>query len=148
MWYESNIFKTFTDNIDRVLKQSAKCGNVSSIGIEIDNINEEIKKLIRQQIKGELRDGVFDIKHKDLNKKLQELKDSKDAVALDSNKYKDILKRSKEIKRIIEMRKNTLTEFDDDIFKNLIEKIVVITPIHLEFHLKNAMKVDEEFTKK
>lgn len=46
------------------------------------------------------------------------------------------------------MRKNTLTEFDDDIFKNLIEKIVVITPIHLEFHLKNAMKVDEEFTKK
>lgn len=46
------------------------------------------------------------------------------------------------------MRKNTLIEFDEDIFKNLIEKIVVITPTYLEFHLKNGMKVEEEFIRK
>lgn len=46
------------------------------------------------------------------------------------------------------MRKSTLIEFNDDIFKNLIEKIVVVTSTHLEFHLKNGMKVKEEFTKK
>lgn len=48
---KDNFFKTFTDNIDKVLKKSAKCENASKIDIEIDNINEEIKKLIRQQIK-------------------------------------------------------------------------------------------------
>ncbi|MFD3156683.1 hypothetical protein ACFIJ5_07455 [Haloimpatiens sp. FM7330] len=48
----------------------------------------------------------------------------------------------------IKIKEITLTEFDDDIFENLIEKVVVITPTHLEFHLKNGMKVEEEFVKK
>lgn len=145
---KNNFFKAFIDNIDKVLKESAKCENVSKLDKEIDNVNEEIKKLIRQQIKGELQDEVFDIKHKSLNEKLQELKVSKNVVAFDSSKYKEILKRSKEIERIIEMRKSNLIKFDDDIFKNLIEKIMVVTPTHIEFHLKNGMKVEEEFTKK
>lgn len=145
---KDDFFKTFADNIDKVLKKNTKCENVFKLDREIDNINGEIKKLIRQQIKGELQDGVFDAKHRELNEELHKLKDSKDEGSFDSNKYKDILKRSKEIQKIIEMRKNTLIEFDDNIFKNLIEKIVVITPTHLEFYLKNGMKVEEEFTKK
>lgn len=35
------------------------------------------------------------------------------------------------------MRETNLTEFYDNMFENLIEKIVALTPTHLEFHLKN-----------
>lgn len=91
---------------------------------------------------------MFDTKYKILNERLQELKNSKDTVAFDNGKYAETLKRSKEIKKVIEMRETTLTEFDDNIFENLIEKIVALTPTHLEFHLKNGMKVEEEFIKK
>lgn len=148
--YESkeDFFKTFTDNIDKVLKQSAKCEDVFKIDREIENINEDIKSLVRQQIKGELQEKAFDTKYKILNERLQELKNSKDTVAFDNGKYTETLKRSKEIRRVIEMRENTLTEFDDYIFENLIEKVVVITTTHLEFHLKNGMKVEEKFIKK
>jgi hypothetical protein len=148
--YESkeDFFKTFTDNIDKVLKQSAKCEDIFKIDREIENINEDIKSLVRQQIKGELKEKVFDLKYKILNERLQELKNSKDTVAFDNEKYAETLKRSKEIRRVIEMRENTLTEFDDYIFENLIEKVVVITTTHLEFHLKNGMKVEENLLKR
>ncbi|WP_078683257.1 hypothetical protein [Clostridium sp. USBA 49] len=146
--YKEDFAKAFTDNIEKVLKQGAKCEDAFKLDRDISNINEEIKSLVRQQIKGELREDEFDKKYIVLKKMLEDLQVRKEALNIDSNKYDEILKRTAEIKRIINLRETALVEFDDDIFEGLIEKVVVITPTYLEFHLKNGMKVEEEFIKK
>jgi hypothetical protein len=41
-----------------------------------------------------------------------------------------------------------LTEFDDDIFGAMVEHILVISPTHLKFELKNGLVLEEKFIKK
>lgn len=145
---KEEFFKAFIDNVQKVIRQSASCEVAFKIDREIKNINEEMKSLLRQQIKGQLKESTFDKKYVVLNEKLQVFKQQKDKLTYDDDKYKEVLKRNLEIKSFIEERKNTLTEFDDDIFENLIEKVVVITPTDLEFYFKNGMILEEKFIKK
>ena len=145
---KEDFFKRFANNIEKALKQSEKCEDVLKVDREIENISGKIKELVRKQIKGELEESTFDRKYKDLKDTLQEFKNRRNSLSYDDEKYKELLERNKKIKKFIEGREGTITEFDDDIFENLIENIVVITPTHLEFHFKNGMVVEEEFIKK
>ena len=145
---KEDFFKRFDDNIGKVLKQNEKCEDVLRVDREIENISGKIKELVRKQIKGELEESTFDRKYRGLKDILQEFKNRRNSLSYDDEKYKELLERNKKIKKFIEGREGTITEFDDDIFGNLIENIVVITPTHLEFHFKNGMVVEEEFIKK
>ncbi|OAA89077.1 recombinase family protein [Clostridium ljungdahlii] len=145
---KEDFFKRFADNIEKVLKRNEKCEDILRVDREIENISGKIKELVRKQIKGELEESTFDKRYRNLKDTLQEFKNRRNSLSYNDEKYKKLLERNKRIKKFIEDRDGIITEFDDDIFENLIEKIVAITPTHLEFHFKNGMVVEEEFIKK
>ncbi|SHK66235.1 recombinase family protein, partial [Paramaledivibacter caminithermalis] len=115
---------------------------------EIKNITEEIKKLIRFQIEGKITTEDYEKDYSHLKNQLDKLK----KIHLDNSAYKqnkqELQLRMDEIQNFFNNYDGLLTDFDDDVFKALVERVLVKAPNHICFELKNGILLEEKFIKK
>lgn len=120
----------------------------SEVHRQIQNITEDIKKLIRLQIEEKITTEDYEKDYSELKKQLYKLK----KIQSDNSTYKqnnqELQLRIDKIQNFFNNYDGLLTDFDDEVFTILVEKVVVKTPTHLFFEFKNGIVLEEKFIKK
>ncbi|WP_088225594.1 recombinase family protein [Desulfosporosinus sp. FKB] len=127
---------------------------------ELDNeriakLDEEIEKLVRQERalflieeKGYADHNLVKAEHEELVKKLTQLQTERSDWMAEINERDTRLARTLELEAVLEAQDGNLIEFSDDLYRNIVEKIVVKERTKLIFHLKNGPAFEETYTLK
>jgi len=142
------ILKPFMENVQKALLDGLKSEPVKAIDARLEDITEQMKRLIRLQIKENIAPDVFQSEYGKLKLELDKLREERNSIGWMDGRREEILKRTQKLYEYLQGMEDMLTEFDDDIFKVLAERILVISPTHLKFELKNGLVLEEKFIKK
>ncbi|WP_172408115.1 recombinase family protein [Desulfosporosinus sp. FKA] len=127
---------------------------------ELDNeriakLDEKIETLIRQERalflieeKGYADHNLVKSEHEKLVKTLTQLQAERSDWMAEIKKRDTRLERTLEIEAILEAQGGNLTEFNDDLYSKLVEKIVVKERTKLIFQLRNGLAFEETYTLK
>ncbi len=140
------LMKTFLANVSKVLGSENK--ESQELKEQRDKTSNELKLLIRQHIKGELKQEDFLKKQTCLQDELQKIRGQMDRCCEVETKKEETLKRTSEIQAVLKGREGIIEEFDEEIFAALVEKVLLISPTQLHFELKNGIVLKESFIKK
>ncbi|WP_052090957.1 recombinase family protein [Desulfosporosinus sp. HMP52] len=138
-----SFIKTMTANIEMIILQRPNIKETEALDDRIEELKNELKRLIRFQVNNSVDSEVYNEEYKRLSGELEEVR--KKRLEHDrANDLQDGLKqRFDEIVQTINSRDSLLEEFDEEIFNALVEKIEVLTPTHFVFVLKSGMRVEE-----
>ncbi|AFM40366.1 site-specific recombinase, DNA invertase Pin [Desulfosporosinus acidiphilus SJ4] len=127
---------------------------------ELDNeriakLDEEIEKLIKQEralflieAKGYADHNLVKSEHEELVKTLTQIQTERSDRIAEINKRDNRMARTLELEAVLEAQGGNLTEFSDDLYRNMVEKIVVKERTKLIFHLKNGLAFEETYALK
>ncbi len=127
---------------------------------ELDNerigkLDEEIGNLIQQERalfliegKGYADHNLVKAEHENLVVRLTGLKAERSDWMAEINKRDNRMVRTLELETILEAQCGNLTEFNDDLYRKIVEKIVVKERTKLIFQLKNGLAFEESYTLK
>ena len=145
-WYNSVLddkaafFDTFIKTIERVVKKSKDKNKFQQAQNEIRKLEDRISKLVQMKIDGEISQEDFKREYSalcEIKNKHIEIKNSYIEKEIDDNEK---LRQVSVIREIINTNSNPLTEFDDSIFKAIVDKVIVRTPVSFSFVLINGME--------
>lgn len=91
---------------------------------KIDTIKEKMANLIELNISTNIDQDVFNTKNQELNDELKELENSKNEIQNSKAYMQKEEKRLKEIEKELN-KSTTIYKFDDEIFKKLINKVII-----------------------
>jgi len=134
---------TLSKNIEKVLSQRAENTDLIKIKNKIDVSKVELKGLIKLQIKGRMDDEVYNEEYVRLSEELEKLRHEKGKSEKGNLSIEQYKVRVVEIIKVINEQEGLLSEFDENIFNALVEKIEILQPTHFVFVLKNGMRVEE-----
>ncbi|WP_407309780.1 zinc ribbon domain-containing protein [Desulfosporosinus sp. SB140] len=127
---------------------------------ELDNeriakLDEEIEKLIKQERalfvieeKGYADHNLVKSEHEELITRLTQLQTERSDWMGDINKRDTRMARTLELEFVLEAQEGNLTEFSDDLYRKLVEKILVKERTKLIFNFKNGLAFEETYTLK
>ncbi|WP_069648999.1 recombinase family protein [Caloranaerobacter ferrireducens] len=137
---------SFLKNVERGLED--KNSKNFEIETQIQNITEEIKRLIRLQIQGKISTEDYEKDYIDLKKQLDKLKKIQLDNLVNKQNNEELKIKTEQIHNYLKKHDGLLKDFDDEVFKTLVERVLVKTPTHLCFKLKNGIVLEEKFIKK
>jgi hypothetical protein len=125
---------------------------------ELDNeriakLDEDIERLIKQEralflIEGYADHNLVKAEHEELVKKLTRLQTERSDWMAEINKRDSRMARTLELEAILEAQGGNLTEFNDDLYRSIVDRILVKERTKLVFHLKNSLAFEETYTLK
>ncbi len=145
---KKTVFKQFMENVEKALCSGRNHEKLDNIKSETDKITGQMKEVIRRQIKGTVEPSVFHTEYEKLKARLEVLRNQKSGFGQDESKLDEIKARTREIAAFLEEQASTLTEFDEDIFSALVDRVKVLSPTHLVFELRNGLAVEQKFIKR
>jgi site-specific DNA recombinase len=145
---KESVLKQFMVNIEKTLCSGRNHEQVNNVESETDKITGQIKELIRKQIKGIVEPSEFQAEYRKLKARLEILRNQKSGFVQDEGKLEEVKARTRKIAAFLEEQASVLTEFDEDIFCALVERVKVLSPTHLVFELKNGLAVEQKFIKR
>ena len=105
-------------------------------------LDEEIERLIQQERALFIIEGNFSLNH-ELVSKLTKLQDERSTLLAELTKQDTRMARTLELEALLQ---GTISEFNEDLFNKIIEKIVVKERTCLVFHLKNGLAFEERYS--
>ncbi|MBK5242048.1 recombinase family protein [Clostridium sp.] len=135
---------TLSKNIEKVLSQRAENTDLIIIENKIEASKEELKGLIKLQTKGQMDEEVYNEEYVRLSGELEKLRQEKGKSEKGNLSIEQYKVRVVEIIKVINEQEGLLSEFDENIFNALVEKIEILQPTHFVFVLKNGMRMEEK----
>jgi site-specific DNA recombinase len=145
---KKTVLKQFMENMEKTLCSGRNNEQLNNIKFDADKITGQMKELIRRQIKGIVEPSEFQAEYGKLKTRLDALRKQKSGFVQEKSKLKEVKARTQKIAAFLEEQVSTLTEFDEDIFRALVERVKVLSPTHLIFELKNGLAVEQKFIKR
>ena len=126
------------------LKNRKFSGNQQYMEIakEIAKLKEQTHVLARLKTKGFLDEAKYLEQTAEINSRINKLSREQRKIVR-SDDEDDMIEQIKDIASIIENGMDLMTEFDELMFENLVEKIIVKDQITLEFYLYGSLKFTE-----
>ena len=146
-WYntvlqdKSAFFDTFIKTIERVVKKGKDKNKYQHAVKEIRDMEERISKLVQMKIDGELSQDDFKREYETLCAYRDKYIAIKDEYIENEINDNEKLRQITVVRDVINTNTNPLVDFDDGLFKALIEKVIVRTPIDFSFVLVNGMEI-------
>lgn len=144
---KGTMLKRFLDNVEKGLRAENISGQDRKLELAIDRVGEQMKALIRRQIKDSSASMDFQVEYANLQEQLEELRNQKNDKGGDGNKLAEVKARTQEITAVLEGQVYIMEEFDEEICSALVERVKVLTPTHLFFELKNGLAIEQKFVK-
>ncbi len=138
---KSTFFDTFLATIEKVIKKGSDKGKYEKAQKEIKVIDDKISKLVQMKINEEISIDDFKREYESLNtykEKFVEIRNNFIECEINGNEK---LRKISLIKEIINTNNNPLKEFDDQIFKAIVDKVIIINPISFKFVLVNGIEI-------
>jgi len=133
---KGSFFKIFLENINKVISKESKVLEINKITESIGLLEQDLSELVQLKLRKQIEDKYYNKEYERITLELEKVSAKKDRLEmqhLDDVKYKDKLSA---ISKIVDNGDEPLTEFDDDLFVALIDKVIIKSPNHFIFILE------------
>ncbi len=145
--HKDTLLKRFLDNVEKGLRIESIGGHDRKLELAIERVGEQMKALIRRQIKDSSETLEFQTEYDGLKQQLEKLRNQKNELSGDDSRLAEVKARTQEIASVLEGQVYIMEEFDEEICSALVERVKVLTPTHLVFELKNGLAIEQQFIK-
>lgn len=115
--------------------------DVIELNKQISDTLSQNQMLTTLKQRGLVDPDIFISKSNELSKQLRELKLQKDALL--NSESDDCIARTRQLIDVINDAPEFIDEFDDEMFGELVDKVIVESNISLVFRLKNGLELRE-----
>lgn len=144
---KNTVLKRFLDNVEKGLRVESIGGQDRKLELAIDRVGDQMKVLIRKQIKDGSETLDFQAEYDRLKQQLEKLRNQKNELSGDDSKLAEVKARTQEIATVLEGQVYIMEEFDEEICSALVDHVKVLSPTHLVFELKNGLAMEQQFVK-
>lgn len=139
----SDILPTAIRQIEQVKMKHGGIGKqIKEIDIEIASLNNKNLVLARLNTKGIMRPDEYRIKCNEINSRVNEIR-KKRRLLLQEQDEDNTLSGLRYLNSILSTLDKAITDFDEVLFKDIIEKITAPTHTSICFHLCGNFKITE-----
>lgn len=129
-------------NVEKVIQKAQENLSIDEIQKRLKELQQELMKLVRINVNTGLDAEVYDGEYARIAKEIESLREKKQRIQeakLDNTIRKN---RAEKIADIINKRE-VIKEFDEELFRNVIERITILSIAEVEFKFKSGLKVKE-----
>jgi rubrerythrin len=130
------------DNIEKVFAEKANSVDVTAIDKRLDELREEMERLIRLNVKANLDADIYGEEYARITREMDELRQKRMSFTQAGFERKDALSRVREIEKMLRER-DVVEEFEEELFTTLVEQIRVKSLVEVVFVLKAGVEVRE-----
>lgn len=139
-------FKVFLENINKVISKESKVSEINKVTESIGLLEQDLSELVQLKLRKQIEDKYYNKEYERITLELEKVSAKKDRLEmqhLDDVKYKDKLSA---ISKIVDNGDEPLTEFDDDLFVALIDKVIIKSPNHFIFILESGQEYEADYS--
>jgi len=139
-------FKMFLENINKVMTKESKITEIKKLTERIGLLEQDLSELVQLRLRKQIEDKFYNKEYVKITEELESVIQKKNTIEmehLDDVKYRDKLDA---IGKIINNGDEPLTEFDDDLFVVLIDKVIIKSPSHFLFILESGQEAEVEYS--
>ncbi|MFD3156684.1 recombinase family protein [Haloimpatiens sp. FM7330] len=130
-------------NINKVFESKEDDTQLQKINKRLEELKEQMMNLVRLNVRSGLDNQIYDEEYERLSEKMQQLKEKKTEFDnVEATREKGIQK-VKEIEKSINGREDVIREFDEELFTQMVEKVMVVSLVELEFVFKSGGNMKE-----
>ncbi len=137
---EDKVFiKKMMKNIESVIEDNTIANELDD---RITEIRQQLTNLVKLNTKGAVDAEIYNDEYQKVALEMDKLREKRAEISKRELEVRDGIKRVKEIEKIIR-DSEVLEEFDEELFKVLVEKVVVVSLVEVEFVLGSGVVVRE-----
>ncbi|MGL5152191.1 MAG: zinc ribbon domain-containing protein, partial [Clostridium sp.] len=130
-------------NIDKVLNKDNSKDELIILESKLQELKEQMLNLVRLNLKSGLDNQIYEEEYQRLEGEVKSLKERKATIYNKDLINDKVLKKADELQDILNCQGDILKEFDDELFKNIIDKLKVISRVEVEFIFKSGGAIRE-----
>lgn len=134
----------FIKNTEKILERNSEI-NLEEMDNNIREIQKELRELVRLQIKGKINEDIYEEEYILLNDQLEGYLLEREEMESVYEEAQDYKARIIKIVEVLTQNDTIISEFDDEIFKAMIEKVEIVSPTHFRFKLNNGAIWEDEY---
>jgi DNA invertase Pin-like site-specific DNA recombinase len=129
-------------NIEKVLDENKNNNKRNEIDLRLKELREQISKLIRLKTQSNIDSEIYEEEYNRLALEMESLRSQRLAYTKTEMECKNNYSRVREIEKILKGHE-LIKSFDEELFRVMAEKIIVISLVEVEFVLKTGVVVRE-----
>ncbi|MFV0342582.1 MAG: hypothetical protein ACK5JH_06760 [Anaerocolumna sp.] len=144
---KGSFFRSFYNNVEKVIGKNLVSTNIDKLTADINTFEKDLSELIQLKIRHQIDDIFYNKEYQRIRNELDDLAEEKESlreVNLNQNKMQEKLDY---IKKTIGGSTEPLQEFDDELFKTLVEKVLVKDAKHVVFVFEDGLEFEAELEK-
>lgn len=130
-------------NIQKVIDTKNDIEVIAKIDMKIEELKEELKRLVHINTKSSIDSEIYNDEYFRIASDLEECRKKKMHYSNNILRKTDIQVKTESIKEILKLRKDILTEFDEELFIDVVDSVVIKSPVQIEFILSSGIKLEE-----
>lgn len=143
---KGSFFKVFLENINKVMSKESKVSEINKVTENMGLLEQDLSELVQLKLRKQIDDKYYNREYERITLELEKVSAKKDSLEmqhLDDVKYKEKLSA---ISKIVDNGDEPLTEFDDDLFVALVDKVIIKSPSHFMFILESGQEYETDYS--
>jgi hypothetical protein len=138
---KDEFFEAFITAVEKVIQKGKSKGKFNQAQKNIREVENKISMLVEMKLNGEISLDDYKREYDKINAYKDKLVGIKDKIVSDEISIDEQKRRITKVREIIHNNSNPLNDFDDELFKSLIEKVIIQNPVTFKFVLINGIEI-------
>ncbi|MPN05981.1 hypothetical protein SDC9_153235 [bioreactor metagenome] len=141
---KGSFFRSFYNNVEKVIGKVSVSGDMDKLTAEIATVENDLSELVQLKIRHQIDDVFYNKEYQRITGELELLAEKKEVLRdanLNQNRMQEKLNY---IKNTIGGNNEPLQEFDDELFKALVEKVLVKDEKNVVFVFEDGLEFEVE----
>lgn len=135
---KDTLISCMLENIEKVFREQTSAVDLAAIDGELQELQGELTALVKLNLKTGIDDSIYSEEYSWIAGRMEELKSKRSSVTEAEIVRQETLTRMREITGVLRSM-DTVGEFDEELFKMLVEQIKVINLVQVEFVLQSGV---------
>ena len=141
---KGSFFRTFYANVEKVMNKKTTAPDIDKLTKQINVYQSDLSELIQLKLRHQIDDSYYNTEYLRITGELETLQEQKESlrdISLDNAKMKEKIA---VIKETIGGDTQLLKEFDDELFKILVDRVLIRDAKHVTFIFESGLEFNAE----
>lgn len=131
-------FNGFLRSIERVVSRREQDVDVTFLENQRKELDKQMKELIRMKLRKDIDEAFYNQTYQEIKTEIREVQERLERFSDSALAAADHDNKMENIRKAIHTRTNLLDSFDEELFRVLVEKVIVHSPVDFTFVLANG----------
>lgn len=141
---KGSFFRIFYANVEKAMNKKTVTPDIDKLTKQINIYQSDLSELIQLKLRHQIDDTYYNTEYLRITGELESLQEQKESLrdmSLDNAKMKEKIT---VIKETIGCDTQQLKEFDDELFKILVDRVLIRDEKHITFVFESGLEFDVE----